>query len=103
MAGTLWIDEAEADAARLEASLVEPVSLGWFGWLGSLSRCELALTRQRMPDGVWVNDRMTLFIHCRKLAPPSAFESTEVSRGFRPCQPGNKQLPAFHLPEALLH
>jgi hypothetical protein len=52
MAGKVWIDEADADTARIEVGLVEPLSLGWFGWLGSLNRCEISLERQRMPDGV---------------------------------------------------
>ena len=83
MAGTLWIDEGDADTARLTVSLVEPVSLGWFGWLGSLSRCELSLDRQRMPDGVWINARQALLIQCRKLTASLRFRTTEESSGFR--------------------
>jgi hypothetical protein len=83
MAGTVWVDEADADTARLEVNLVETVSLGWFGWLGSLSRCELSMERQRMPDGVWVNARLTLFIQCRKLASNLRFRTTEDSREFK--------------------
>jgi hypothetical protein len=83
MAGTLWIDEADADTARLAVRLVEPVSLGWFGWLGSLSRCELSMERQRMPDSVWVNTKLGLLIQCRKLAATLRFRTTEESRGFR--------------------
>jgi hypothetical protein len=82
MAGTLWIDEAEADTARLEATLLGSMTIGWFGWLGSLTRCDLSLTRQRMPDGVWVNDRMTLSIQCRKVIASERFRLTEESRGF---------------------
>ncbi len=83
MAGTVWIDEADADTARLEVRMVEPVSLGWFGWIGSLSRCELSLERRRMPDGVWVNSKMVLLIQCRKLATTLRFRTTEDSRAFR--------------------
>jgi hypothetical protein len=36
-------------------SLAEPVFLGWFGLLGSLTQCDLALERQRMPDGAWID------------------------------------------------
>ena len=86
LTGTLWIDEAEADTARVEANLVEPVAVGWFGWLGSLTRCELSLTRQRMPDGVWINDRMTLFIQARKLVASERYRLTEESRGFSRAQ-----------------
>ena len=83
MGGTLWIDEGDGDTARLAVNLVEPVSLGWFGWLGSLTRCELTLDRQRMPDGVWVNTTQALFIQCRKLATTLRFRTTEESRGLR--------------------
>jgi hypothetical protein len=86
LAGTLWIDEEEADTARVETGLVEAVTVGWFGWLGSLTRCDLSLTRRRMPDGVWVNDRMTLSIQCRKLITTQRFRLTEESRGFAHAQ-----------------
>jgi len=82
MTGTLWVDEAEADTARLKANLLEPVSLGWFGWLGSLSRCDLSLERERMPDDVWVNRKMDLLIQCRKLVTTQRFRTTEDSSGF---------------------
>jgi hypothetical protein len=86
LAGTLWIDEAEADTARVQANLVEPLSMGWFGWIGSLTRCDMSLVRQRMPDGVWVNSRMALFIQCRKLISTQLFRFTEESRGFNHAQ-----------------
>ena len=82
LTGTLWIDEAEADTARVEASLTESMTVGWLGWMGSLTRCDLSLSRRRMPDGVWVNDRMTLFIQARKLVASQRFRLTEESRGF---------------------
>ena len=86
LTGTLWIDEAEADTARVQANLVDSVTVGWFGWIGSLTQCNLSLTRQRMPDGVWINDRMTLFIQCRKLISSQRFRLTEESRGFSHAQ-----------------
>ena len=83
MAGTIWVDEEDADTARVEAYLLEPVSLGWFGWLGSVTRCQLSLERQHMPDGVWVNTRMALFIQCRKLTTTLRFRTSEESSGFK--------------------
>lgn len=83
MAGRVWIDEADADTARLIVSLGEPVALGWFGLLGSLNRCDISLERQRMPDGVWVNTKQALVIHSRKLAATTRTRITEVSSGFR--------------------
>ena len=86
LAGTLWVDEAEADTVRVRSNLVEPFSLGWFGWIGSVTRCDMDLARQRMPDGVWVNTQVTVFIHCRKLISTQYFRLTEESRGFNHAQ-----------------
>jgi len=82
MAGTVWIDEADADTAKLSVRLTESIALGWLGVLGSLNQCELSLERKRLPDGVWVNARQTLLIHYRKLASTMRFHSTEESSGF---------------------
>ena len=83
MAGRLWVDEADADTAKLEVGLVEPISLGWLGWLGSLNRCDISLQRQRMPDGVWINTKQALLIQCRKLTSMLRFRTTEECSGFR--------------------
>jgi hypothetical protein len=83
MAGRVWIDEAEADTARIEVSLVEPVSLGFLGWLGSLNQCEMSLQRQRMPDGMWINTKQSLLIQCRKLTANLRYRTTEVGSGFQ--------------------
>ena len=83
MAGRLWIDEREADTARVEVSLVEPVYLGWFGMLGSLTQCDLTLERQRMPDGVWINTKQALLIECRKLIATMRFRTTDESSEFK--------------------
>ena len=83
MAGKLWIDEAEAETARIEAHLTEPIHLGWFGWLASLSQCELSLERQRMPNGVWINAKQTLLIQCRKMTTAMRFRTTEESSEFK--------------------
>jgi hypothetical protein len=94
MAGRLWIDEAEADTARIEAYLMEPVHLGWFGWLGSLNQFELSLQRQRMPDGVWINTRQALLIQCRKMTTMMRFRTHEESSDFKKVteqQPGGSR------------
>jgi len=83
MRGRLWIDEGDADIAKLEVSLVEPIFLGWFGLLGSLNQCDLSLERQRMPDGVWINAKQALHIQCRKLTATMRFRTTEESSGFK--------------------
>jgi hypothetical protein len=83
LAGTLWVDEADADAAKLSVSLGESVSLGVLGILGSLDRLELSLERQRLPEGVWVNLRQTMLIHARKLVSTSRYRILEESSGFK--------------------
>jgi hypothetical protein len=83
MAGTLWIEEEDAETARMAVRLEEPISLGWFGLLGSLNQCDISLERRRMPDGVWTNTRQVWFIQCRKLIATVRFRTTEDCRGFR--------------------
>ena len=83
MAGTVWIDEGDADIARLEVSLAASASVGWFGLLGSLSRCDISLERQRMPDGVWINFKQVLLIQGRELAAALRFRTTDESSGFQ--------------------
>ena len=62
---------------------MQPVFLGWFGLLGSLTQCDLSLERQRMPDGVWVNTKQALLIQCRKLTANMRYRTTDISSGFR--------------------
>jgi hypothetical protein len=83
LTGTVWVDEQDADAAKLSVSLTETVSLGWLGILGSLSQCQLLLERQRMPEGAWINARQSLMIQCRKLAAPMRFRLREESSDYK--------------------
>jgi hypothetical protein len=93
MAGTLWVDEEDADTVRLSAGLTGAFSLGWFGVFGSLSRCDLFLERRRMPDGSWLNARQILLIHCRKVAATIRFRNTEEFSGFTKAQATNVPSP----------
>ena len=83
MTGRLWIDEGDADTARLEVSLAEPIFLGWFGLLGSLTQCDMTLERQRMADGTWIDTKQALLIQYRKLTATMRFRTTETSNGFK--------------------
>lgn len=83
MAGTLWIDEQDAEAVKLSVNLIDSLSMGWFGMLGSVSRCDLSLERQRMPEGVWINVKQILQIQYRKLTSTQRFRATEDSSEFR--------------------
>ncbi len=81
--GTLWIDQTEAEVAKLSVHLTESLSVGWFGVLGSLSRCDLSLERQRMPDGTWINAAEALQIQFRKVTATTRLRYTEESSGFK--------------------
>ncbi len=83
-AGLLWIDNEDAEIARVDVHLIGDLSLGWFGMLGSLKECDLTMRRQRMPQGTWVNARHTLHIIGRKLFSTMRFRSTEESSDFQP-------------------
>ncbi len=39
-----------------------------------------------MPDGLWINDRMTIFVECRKLMTNQRFRLSEESSGFSRAQ-----------------
>jgi len=81
--GTLWVDEEEFEVTKLQTGLRSSLSLGWFGFVGSLTRCDLTLERQRMPDGVWINVKNTMLIVARKLFESMHYRTTEASSGFR--------------------
>ncbi len=83
VSGALWVDEAEAELARLEAKVKGPVPLGWFGAIGSLNRFEAKVERKRLADGTWVNSRSRFFIDARKLISTTRYEATEESSGFQ--------------------
>jgi hypothetical protein len=82
LGGRVWVDDEEAEVARIEVTLREAFSLGWFGMLGSLQQCELFLERQRMPDGVWIPTRQSLLLIGRRLLAPMRYRTTEEIHGF---------------------
>jgi len=83
IAGILWIDQEDAEIARVEAHLNKDLSLGWLGMLGSLKTCDLTLERQRMPEGVWVNAKQILLLVGRKLFSTMRYRAAEESSGFQ--------------------
>jgi len=82
LTGRLWVDEADAEVARLEVRLLEAFSLGWLGLVGSVKQCDLLLLRQRLADGCWVNRRQTLVLGGRKLTSALRYRTTEDSSGW---------------------
>jgi hypothetical protein len=89
LAGCIWVDEQEAEIAKLHVSLTQEFSLGWIGMLGSVKQCDLSLDRQRMPDGTWVDAGHTLLLVGRRLLSPMRFRTTELCSDFHhPAEPG---------------
>jgi hypothetical protein len=53
MAGRVWVDSVDFEAARIEIELQETVDI-WVGLVGSLKKLALTIEQRRMPDGLWV-------------------------------------------------
>lgn len=83
VSGTVWVDEKEAEVTRLDASVLNPIPLGWFGALGALNKFQATVERSRMPDGVWVNRRSSFWIVARKFLSTMRSKTTEESSRFR--------------------
>jgi hypothetical protein len=81
--GKVWLDEQDADVAKVSIGLVDTISMGWFGLLGSLSKCECTIERVRLPGGVWAISRETYEMQLRKLASTKRFRMTEVASGYK--------------------
>ena len=81
--GTLWVDEHEAEVRKVEASVHGPIPLGWFGAIGSLHKFEATIERARLPDGVWVNQKSSIWIVARKLLSMIRVKTTEEASGFK--------------------
>ncbi len=82
LAGRIWVDDEDAEIAKLDVHLTEDLQLGWLGMLGSLKECHLILERQRMPDAIWVNAKQCAALVGRKLFKSFRFRATEESSGF---------------------
>jgi hypothetical protein len=83
LAGTVWVDEREAEVAQLQVRLTEDLWLGWFGMIGSIKQCDLKIQRQRLPDGVWVNKEQTVMLCGRKILSPMRRRTQEESYSFK--------------------
>jgi hypothetical protein len=87
LAGTVWVDEASSEVARLSVSLTKGLSVGLLGILGALTECRFDLTRKPMPDGTWLPSSQETRITARKLTTPVHFRVREESSNFR-AEPG---------------
>jgi hypothetical protein len=66
MAGRVWVDSTDFEAARLEIELQESVDI-FIGLIGSLKKLDFTIERQRLPDGFWVPAGSHGEIQSRKL------------------------------------
>jgi len=84
LAGTVWVDEATSEVARLNVHLTRGFSLGILGILGSLSECRFNLTRKPMSDGTWLPHLQETQITARKLSTSVHFRVKEQCSSFQP-------------------
>jgi hypothetical protein len=82
LAGTLWVDEATADVARLEVHLTQGFSMGVLGILGSVKECGMELVSRPMTDGTWLPDKTTLLVSARMFLSSIRFRMEETSSNF---------------------
>lgn len=83
LAGQLWIDAEEAEIARIDLGMSQPVKF-WGGFLGQLDRFNWTLQRTRSDSGVWFNQLSTGLFQIRKLLATSRFRVSEESFNFHP-------------------
>jgi hypothetical protein len=82
LAGTIWVDEATADVARLEVHLTKGFSMGIFGVLGSIKDCRMDLASTPMPDGTWLPEKTNLSLSARMLLSGVRFQMEETSSNY---------------------
>jgi len=66
LSGTIWIDAADLEIARLDVALSERVKL-WGGVIGLLNEFTYSLVRKRSSEGVWHNDFAEIGLDARGL------------------------------------
>jgi hypothetical protein len=83
MAGTVWMDEATADVARLEVHLTKSFSIGILGVLGSVKDCKMEMVSKRMTDGTWLPEKTKLSVSARMLVSSVRFQMEELASNFK--------------------
>ncbi len=82
LAGTLWVDEATAEVARLEVHLTKAFSMGVLGVLGALKDCRMDLACRPMTDGTWLPELTRLSMSARILLSNVRFQMEETASNF---------------------
>ena len=83
MSGTLWVDEADFEIARVTMVLGKRISL-WGGLLGVLDRLQMTLDRAPGTDGVWFNRSGWVAVEGRKLLDKIRIKAWEETKDFGP-------------------
>jgi hypothetical protein len=85
ISGTLWIDSAEFEVARVDVRLGSEVDiLG--GMVGCLKKLAYTMIRTRVADGVWLNSFSSADLEGRKLLDSLRIKTKSQSSNFRPLQ-----------------
>jgi hypothetical protein len=90
LAGTVWVDEEEAEFVKVDVHLGERVTL-WGGLLGALENFRLSLAWIRVADGVWLHQSATTLIEGRKVLSPMRYRITDQSTNFHRVSPNSFQ------------
>jgi hypothetical protein len=83
LAGQVWVDEAEAEVLQVRVNLTEDLSLGLFGMIGAIKRCDVKIERQRLPDNVWVKKSFAVSLGGRKIFSAMGYRSVEEFYNFK--------------------
>ncbi|MBC8003275.1 MAG: hypothetical protein H7X97_11880 [Opitutaceae bacterium] len=83
ISGTLWVDEADFEIARVTMVLGKRVTF-WGGLAGVLDRLQMTLDRAPGTDGVWFNRSGWLVMEGRKLLEKIKLKAWEETKDFGP-------------------
>lgn len=83
LAGSVWIDEPDAEVVQVQVRLLEDLSLGWLGMIGSIRQCDVTIERQRLPEGLWVNKTFAVSLGGRKVIGSMRYRTSDQCYDFR--------------------
>jgi hypothetical protein len=83
LAGQVWVDEAESEVLQVRVGLTGDLSLGLFGMIGAIKRCDVKIERQRLPDNVWVKKSFAISLGGRKVFSAMGYHSLEEFYNFK--------------------
>jgi hypothetical protein len=82
LAGTLWVDEATGELARLEVHLTKELSMGVFGVLGCIKDCRIDLESTPMTDGTWQPEKASFSVSARMFLSSVRFHMEQTSSNY---------------------